>query len=156
MSRIHAAASMVIDARPEEIYLILADYRTAHPQVLPRKYFKSLEVDSGGQGAGTVFRTRVRVSGVERAFHMVVSEPEQGVLVETDRSSGLVTRFTIKPVQDGKQSSVEIATEWEARGIQGFFERLLSPPTLRRIYREELHQLAGVVRNRHQAAGSHS
>lgn len=154
MNRIRAAAAMIIDARPEEIYSILADYHAGHPQVLNKKYFRSLEVESGGRGAGTVFRTRIRVGGVERAYHMVVSEPEQGLLVETDTSSGLVTSFIVKSVQDSKQSSVEIATEWEAKGIQGFFERLLSPPMLRRIYHEELQKLADVVKSRQTLADS--
>lgn len=154
MSRIRAAASMVIDAQPEEIYPILADYRTEHLQIVNKKYFRSLEIESGGQGAGTVFQTHVRVGGVERAYHMVVSEPEPGVLVETDTLSGLVTSFTIKPVQDGKQSNVEIATVWEGRGVSGFFERLMSPPVMRRIYREELQQLADVVKSKRAAASS--
>ena len=153
MSRIHAAASKVIDAQPEEIYAILVDYRTQHPQILPKKYFKSLEIEAGGQGAGTIFRTRVRTGGLERSYHMVVSEPKQGLLVEKDMPTGLTTSFTVKPVGDGKQASVEIATEWESKGIQGFFEGLMAPPTLRRIYLEELAQLADLVKNKH-AAGS--
>ena len=153
MSRIHAAAAMVIDARPEEIYAILADYRTQHPQVLPRKYFKSLEIEAGGQGAGTVFRTRVRTGGLERSYHMVVSEPEPGLLVETDESAGLTTRFIIKPVEDGKRSSVEISSEWEIKGIQGFLGQVMVPPTQRRIYRTELAQLAELVHSKHATVG---
>jgi hypothetical protein len=85
---------------------------------------------------------------------MVVSEPQQGVLVEMDTSSGLTTRFTVKPVEDRKQSSVEIASEWESTGIQGFFERLMAPPTLRRVYREELAQLADVVKGKRAAVSN--
>lgn len=153
MSRIRAAASMLIDAQAEEIYAVLADYRTQHPQILPRKYFKSLEIETGGQGAGTVFRTTIRAGGINRSYHMVVSEPKQGVLVETDTSSGLTTTFTVQPVEDGKQSSVEIASEWESKGIQGFFERLMAPPTMRRMFLEELAQLADFVKSK-RTAGS--
>ena len=151
MSKIRVAESMVIDAKPEEIYALLADYRNGHPQVLPKKYFKSLEIESGGQGTGTVFRARVRAGGSERNYHMRVTEPAPGVLVETDIPTGLVTTFTVTPVQGGQQANLEIATEWETPGIKGLFERLLTPPIMQRMYREEQHQLAEVIKSKHAA-----
>lgn len=152
MSKIRVAESMVIDAKPEEIYALLADYHKGHPRVLPKKYFKSLEIESGGQGSGTVFRARVRAGGAEREYHMRVTEPAPGVLMETDIPTGLFTTFTVTPAQGGQQASLEIATEWTTPGIKGFFERLLSPPIMQRMYREELHQLAGVVKDKQIAA----
>lgn len=152
MSKIRAAESMVIDAKPEEVYALLADYRGGHPQVLPKRYFKSLEIESGGQGAGTVFRSRVRAGGAEREYHMRVTEPAPGVLVETDIVTNLFTTFTVTPVQDGRQANLEIATEWTTPGIRGFFERLLSPSVMQRMFREELHQLADVLRSKQAAA----
>ena len=151
MSKIRVAESMVLDAKPEEIYAIMADYRSEHPQVLPKKYFKSLEIESGGKGAGTVFRARIRAGGAEREYHMRVTEPAPGVLVETDIATNLVTTFTVTPAQGGQQANLEIATEWETPGIKGLFERLLSPSVMQRIYREELHQLAEVVKSKHAA-----
>lgn len=153
MSQIHASAAQVIDAQPEEIYAILADYHNQHPHILPKQYFKSLEIESGGQGAGTVFRSLVRVNGVERRNHMLVSEPAPGVLVETDTDTGMKTTFTITPVQDGKQANLEIATDWEASpGLAGLMEKVGSPPVMRRIYRAELRQLAEYVKTRQPAA----
>ena len=151
MSKIRVAESMVIDAQPEEIYALLADYRNEHPQVLPKKYFKSLEIESGGQGAGTVFRTRVRAGGGEREYHMRVTEPAPGVLVETDIPTDLFTTFTVTPAQGGQQARLEIATEWTTPGIKGMFERLLAPSAMQRIYREELHQVADVIKSKHAA-----
>ncbi len=152
MSKIRVAESMVIDAKPEAIYALLVDYRSGHPQVLPKQYFKSLEIESGGKGAGTVFRTRVRTGGAEREYHMRVTEPAPGVLMETDIPTDLFTTFTVTPVQGGRQASLEIATEWTSPGIRGFFERLFSPSVMRRMFREELHQLAEVVKDKHAAA----
>jgi hypothetical protein len=154
MSRIRAAASMVIDAQPEEIYPLIADYHHGHPQIVPKKYFKSLVVESGGYGAGTVVRGSVRVAGMETRFHHIISEPAPGVLVEKDLDSGMATTFTVSPLQNGQQSNVDIVTEWEGCGVKGFFERLMNPPVMRRIYREELQQLADVVKSRRASASS--
>ncbi len=42
----------------------------------------------------------------------------------------------------GDRSRVRIETRWEgAKGIGGFFERLFAPPSLRRIYGDELRRL---------------
>lgn len=79
---------------------------------------------------------------------MRVTEPALGVLVETDIATNLVTTFTVTPAQGGQQANLEIATEWETPGIKGLFERLLAPPAVRRIYREELHQVAEVVKSK--------
>ena len=64
MRQIHAEASDVIDARPEEIYAVLSDYRVGHPAILPKPYFTELMVEQGGQGAGTVIRFGMNVMGV--------------------------------------------------------------------------------------------
>jgi hypothetical protein len=59
MQTVHTEVSAVIDAPPAEVYAIFADYRNAHPQVLPKPYFGDLVVEKGGNGAGTVYRTSV-------------------------------------------------------------------------------------------------
>jgi hypothetical protein len=61
-------------------------------------------------------------------------------------ASSLVTTFTVTPVDDGKRSRVQIATEWDARpGIRGVLEKVLYPPAMKRIYDKELVKLAEVV-----------
>ncbi len=146
MPQIHAAASALIDAPPAAVYAILADYRTGHPQILPRQFFTGLEIESGGQGAGTIFRTGVRVLGRETRLRMEVREPQPGrVLSETDLATGLTTSFTVTPAAEG-QSLVEIATVWEGGGgLGGLLERLTSPLFMRRIYLAELALLAQYV-----------
>lgn len=87
---------------------------SAHPAAgaLP-----SPEVEEGGMGAGTVIRVRSRAFGMERTYHIVVSEPEPGrVLVEMDKEAGLVTTFTVTPLEDGWRSRVVIASARAAKG----------------------------------------
>lgn len=148
MSQITVNVSDVIDARPEEIYAVLSDYRVGHPAILPKPYFTDLTVEEGGKGDGTIIRVQMKVMGLERVYRMAVSEPEPGrVLAEVDDSAGVFTTFTIEPLNGGKRSRVTIATKTKAsRGIMGFMEKLLNPPITRRIYRKELKQLADYLR----------
>jgi hypothetical protein len=150
MRQARAEASAIIDARPDEVYLILADYHNGHPQILPREYFRALSIEAGGRGTGTIFRVRVRIGMIERSYRMLVSEPEPGrVLVETDIESDLTTTFTITPVNEERQARVEIATSWEtASGLGGLLEQVLTPPLLRRVYGKELRQLAAVMHSK--------
>lgn len=147
MSTIYVELSDVVPAPPEQVYGILADYREGHPAILPRPYFRELTVEQGGQGAGTVLRVQMEVMGVKQSYHLQVSEPEPGrILVEEDREAGVKTTFTVAPLNGGRRSLVTIATESRtAPGFRGLMERLINPPVTRRIYRQELQQLAGYV-----------
>jgi len=144
MSQIQVKATAIVNATPAQVYAVFADYRNHHPNILPKAYFTELLVEQGGQGAGTVFRAKLRVFGQESAYHMVVSEPIPGrTLVETDMDTGLATSFTALPTAQPEQTQVEIATSWAAKpGIAGLLERLMTPPVMRMIYRQELAQLA--------------
>ena len=150
MVQIHAESSALIAARPADVYALLADYRDAHPRILPPEHFLDLAVEAGGQGAGTIFRVRTRVGGAERSYHMTVTEPEAGrLLMERDTASNLVTTFTVTPVGGGAQARVRIATDWEAGpGLMGVLERLFSPMLLRQVYAKELRRLAEVVQSK--------
>ena len=150
MSSMHVEVTEVIDARPEEVYAVFSDYEVAHHAILPKPYFVDMKVEQGGQGAGTVVRVWMNVFGAKREYHLTVSEPEPGrVLVESDPVAGMVTRFVVEPVGSGQQSRVTIASDSPASpGFAGLMERLMNPPITRRIYREELHQLADYLRNR--------
>lgn len=146
MFRIQARASTLIAAPPQVIYPILADYRSGHPGILPRRFFSGLEVERGGVGAGTVIRFQVRALGRTRTVRATVDEPEPGrILTETDLRTGAVTTFVVEPVLDGRRAIVSIHTEWTARGPGGLIERLFAPGLLRSIYSEELLNLALVA-----------
>lgn len=145
MPIITVAVSKTINAPANQIYSILADYQNHHPHILP-KAFTSLEVEEGGQGAGTVFKAGLQLLGQKQSFRMCVTEPEPGrVLAETDLNSDLVTSFTVAPGESGS-SDVTIATTFQSRpGVRGFIERLTVPGLLRRIYRQELQQLEAYI-----------
>jgi hypothetical protein len=154
MSMIRSEASAVIDARPEELYAVVSDYRVGHPAILPKPYFTELTVEKGGQGAGTVIRTRMKVFGREYAFHQAVTEPEPGrVLVETDMDTGQFSSFTFEPLNAGKQTRVTIKAENPASpGIVGLLERLTQPAFNRRLFQQELRNLADYVRRKNAPA----
>jgi hypothetical protein len=119
--------------------------------VLPREYFKSLEVEEGGVGAGTRIHLKVRVLGTTIEFRHLVNEAEPGrVLIESDADSGSVTTFTVNPLDSGVASMLTITTEFttQRRGILGRIERFLTIRTLRRIYRKELSLIGKSLRKR--------
>jgi hypothetical protein len=146
MARIVVSAARAIDAPAQQIYDILADYRTKHREILPPQ-FVDYKVLEGGHGAGTLFSFRIRAGGRERPGTMRVSEAIPGsVLVETDTASSLVTTFSLTPIGDGRSMLVTIRTEWQGgTGVGGFFERTFAPLALRRIYHDELDLLAAAV-----------
>jgi uncharacterized protein YndB with AHSA1/START domain len=154
MSRLHVETERVIAADPKRVYAFLADYRDKRPQILPVN-FLDYTVEQGGRGAGTVIRYRLRAARRERPYQMRVEEPEKGrVLRERDANSSLVTTWTLTSTEDGRQTRVTLASEWEgAQGIGGFFERTFAPSGLRRIYADMLDKLALAVGSGSAAPG---
>jgi hypothetical protein len=138
MSPIHAEVSRVIEAPPEAVYAVIADYNESHPAILPKHVFSGLVVEQGGIGAGTVVRATMAALGAKQELHVTVSEPEPGrVLVES--GSGLTTTFTVEPVGAGMSSQVTIiADATPSPGPKGWIERMVTPALLR----DELRLLA--------------
>ena len=52
MTHYHAEASEIINAPPEKVYAILADYHEGHPAILPARYFTGLTVRRRRRAAG--------------------------------------------------------------------------------------------------------
>lgn len=148
MGTVRIEASQEIEAPPEAVYAVLADYRGAHPHILPKPYFAELVVEEGGRGAGTVMRVRMEVMGQTYRYHLRATEPEPGrILVETDIDTGQFTRFTVDPLEAGKRARVTIYTEMPASpGLKGLLEQIFTPMVTRGIYRKELNLLAEYVR----------
>jgi Polyketide cyclase / dehydrase and lipid transport len=152
MGQIKVKAEAVLNARPEDVYTTIADYKKGHPSILPKKSFYDLKVEEGGYGAGTIMSFKSRVLGVEQSFHQRVSEPEPGrVLVEQDMDTvqNVITSFTVIPVEQGQKSHVEISTMMNTSpGLKGFVERVVvsifNPP----IYRQELKLLESVAQKK--------
>ena len=149
MSTFHVEESLVIEARPEALYAIVADYRVGHPAILPRPFFFFFSVEQGGVGAGTVVRSTVKVMGKLYPLHHRVTEPEPGrILQESDLDKpGEFTRFIFQPLNDATHTRVTIATEFLASpGLMGFMERLTKPGLTHKMYQQELRNLADYVR----------
>lgn len=149
MSSIRVEATDVIDARPEQVYAVISDYRVGHPAILPKPYFTELTVEEGGQGAGTITRVHMKVMGKEFAYHHRITEPEPGRrLVETDIETGQWSSFTIEPINGGAQSRVTITAEMPVSpGIVGVIEKLTSPSFTRRLFQQELRNLDEYLRS---------
>ncbi len=65
----------------------------------------------GGQGNGTVALIKMNVLGTKVLYHMSVTELEIGrKLREDDSTAGVVTTFTVDPLNGGEQSKVTIKT----------------------------------------------
>ncbi len=143
-------AAAVLDARPEDVYATIADYRNGHPQILPKENLYDLQVEQGGYGAGTIIRFKAKALGVERTLHHRVSEPEPGrVLVEQDVDfpPNIITTFTVTPVE--QKSHVEISTIMNASpGLTGFVESIVVPMVNRPAYQKELKLLEAVAQKR--------
>jgi len=152
MGQIKVKAAAVLDARPEDVYATIADYRQGHPNILPKESLYDLQVEQGGYGAGTIIRFKARALGVEQSYYQRVSEPEPGkVLVELDIDSAqnVTTTFTVIPLEQGQKSHVEISTTMNTSpGLKGFVERIVVPIVNPPVYRKELKLLEAVAQKR--------
>jgi len=134
----------IIPASPEVVYQVIADYRVGHPAILPKQYFKGVEVEKGGFGAGTVITVRMKAIGGERVFRQEVMEPEPGkVLVEKDINGETATTFKFVPVEEGRKTRVVISTSMPVRsGPAGWLEKNMTAWYLKMVYAKELQLLA--------------
>lgn len=147
MSMINVIASAVIDASPEAIWDVFSDYEVAHMAILPKPYFAGMDVLEGGQGAGTVIDVHMDVFGNKKTYHMEVTEPEPGrLLAETDYNTGERTHFILEPLGNGRQTKVTIDSKFNVSpGFAGKFERLITPPITRHIFKKELANVAAYL-----------
>ena len=125
--------------RPAEaVYRVFADYRGAHPEILPPSFFVGLHVEEGGYGAGTVIRVQGRFAGQTRTMRGVVTEPEPGRrLVESYPETATETTFLVEPEPGGEASTVTISTVMPRRpGLPGWIEERLVRRLLKRVYAE--------------------
>ena len=146
MPRRQVSARSRIPLAAARVYSLIADYRDGHPRILPAAYFKGLEVEQGGIGAGTIIRYEVRLFGATRTARASISEPEPGrMLAETDLSNGTVTTFSVAPAGDAA-CDVTITTDFPVHGgVLGRLEQWAVGRTLRPIFDAELRQLASVA-----------
>ena len=141
MSEVVATTERSLPAPADRVRAALADYAGTRPRILPEQ-FSDYRVESGGSGAGTRARWRFAATSKRvRDQDVEVSEPDATTLVETDRNSSMVTRWTVRPAGDAA-CTVAVRTSWNgAGGIGGFFERTFAPKGLRRVYDTLLERL---------------
>lgn len=145
------SATAHIDATPQRVYDIIANYRDGHPSILPGQ-FRNFTVEQGGIGDGTVIRFDVRAFGRTQHFRGIVTEPQPGrVLVERyAEPAPSTTTFTVVPDGTFGKTRVTITTELSTQhaGILGAIERFLAARLMRQMYAEELARLAAKGRER--------
>jgi hypothetical protein len=143
MTQGSVAASAIIRAPAPRVYGILADYRQHHPRIVPPEYFRKIEVEEGGVGAGTRTQIETRVLGITKRATHIIREPEPGrVLEEVDVDGFSTTTFVVDPADNGASANVSIRTTFAVRsGLLGALERLLTASVLRRIIAKELVRL---------------
>ena len=156
MARYITTQSARIEAPPSAIYRTIADYRDqrfGHARIIPPRFFRNLQVVSGGVGAGTEITFEVHAFGTTTQFRSRVSEPEPGrVLVEQNLQPPGISTFTVDAEPGGDAATVTISTDLEEKpGLLGRLERVLTTKLLTGIYREELKRLAEVARERAEA-----
>lgn len=144
MATVVVSEARRIPAPPREVYAIIADYTEGHPHIMPSAYFRNIEVEEGGVGAGTRIRFDMTVLGTTRTARAEIEEPSPGqILVERDVEGRFVTTFKVNPAREGRESDVTIMTELTTRGgVLGIVERVAAKAFLARVYREELARLA--------------
>ena len=144
------AATRRIAAPAEAVYRVFADYREAHPRILPPSFFAGLGVEQGGYGAGTVILVQGRFAGRTRTIRGIVTEPEPGrLLVESYPAERMETSFRVVPEHGGAVCRVTIASVFPRRwGPVGWLEERIVRRLLGRVYDEELELVA-----RYLAAG---
>ncbi|MGW6022358.1 SRPBCC family protein [Streptomyces sp. NPDC055099] len=145
MAQVEATTERIIAAQPEDVFDALADYEGTRPKILS-EHFSEFEVREGGDGEGTLVHWKLQATSKRiRDCLLEVSEPTDGELVEKDRNSSMVTKWTVTPAGEGK-ARVVVSTVWNgAGGIGGFFEKTFAPKGLGRIYDEVLGKLAAEV-----------
>ena len=147
MATHQVSASRHIQAAARKVYDLIADYRHGHPRILPKPYFRSLNVEQGGYGAGTIINFQMQLMGRTQSFRSTITEPEPGrILVETDMNTGAITTFTVDPLSDGQEALVTITTTTMVPdGLAGKIQGWLTTQLLRPVYEKELDQLAAVA-----------
>jgi uncharacterized protein YndB with AHSA1/START domain len=141
MSEVVATAERMVRAPAERVFAALADYEEMRPRIVTEK-FRDYRVETGGDGAGTRVSWRFAATKSRvREQVMVVTQPTENTLVESDANSSLVTMWTVLATDAG-HSTVRVRTSWQgAAGIGGFFERTFAPKGLRRVYDQMLERL---------------
>lgn len=130
-----------IDAAHPRVYQVVVDMEE-HRHILP-KQFESLDVLRGGTGAGTIFRLNMNVMGNRSSLEMTITEPvPERIVQEADEKAGVTTTWELTPLDGGKRCRIRLTSNFRGKpGFSGMMERLVTPPVIRSIYRQELDNI---------------
>jgi uncharacterized protein YndB with AHSA1/START domain len=123
-----------VEAPMERVWALLRDYRVARPRVLT-EHFGDYEVRERAEGAGgTVIEYRLRVGRHHGRHVIAVQEPVAGrMLRERDRTSALVSTWTLTPGGEGERTVVRLAVALRDPQIAGWLARVQARRALRRL-----------------------
>lgn len=140
MTTVRAGTWLVIPAAPAVARAVLADYAGARARILPSQ-FSGYAVLAGATGAGTVAAWTLHRTRSAQHCVVDVTEDSRGHLVEVDRNSHLVFRWSVDSTHDGR-AMVSVQASWTgAGGVRGAVERAVAPFGFRRILDEMLRRL---------------
>ena len=140
--RLSIGLERTADAPMERVWMLLRDYAQARPRILP-EHFGDCVIHEGGVGAGTVIGHGLRIGRRRGAYLVSVEEPTPGrQLRERDRSSALVTTWTLTPAGEGERTLIELAVDLRDPGLSGWLARARARRALRRAYGRLLRRLA--------------
>lgn len=138
----------LIQAPPQKIYNLIADYRSGHPRILPSPPFgNGIVIEKGGFGEGTRISYQLQSMGKWQTYHAEITEPKPGLeLVETVEENGAVTIFLFNPANNGAYTELIISTAIQGSdGIFGKIEKWMIESFLRPIYLKEIELIKKVV-----------
>jgi Polyketide cyclase / dehydrase and lipid transport len=140
--RLSIALERTVDAPMERVWTVLRDYVQARPRILTED-FSDYVIHEGGRGAGTVIGYGLPIGRRRASYALVVEEPTPGrQLRERDRSSALVTTWTLTPGGEGERTLIHLAVDLRDRDLNGRWARARARRALRRLYGRLLERLA--------------
>jgi hypothetical protein len=132
--RVWVEVERTVEAPMERVWPPLRDYRVARPRVLT-EHFRDYQVRDRAEGAGgTVIEYRLRV-GRHQGHHVIaVQETVAGrMLRERDRTSALVSTWTLTPGGEGERTVIRLAVALRDPQIGGWLARVRARRALRRL-----------------------
>jgi hypothetical protein len=151
----HFIHSATLAVEPSRVYAVIRDYNVHHPAILPKE-FSRLKVLKGGVGAGTHFEFDATIAGKTQTSRMRVTEPEPGrVLVETDATGNVETRFIVEPLDGGTRTRLTFDTEYTVpAGLLAPLFRWLSRGLMAGIYKREMANIEAYIREGRDHTGA--
>ena len=140
--RLSIALERTLDAPMQRVWAVLRDYAQARPRILT-EHFADYVIHQGGVGLGTVIGFELRIGRRRGSYLVAVEEPTPGrQLRERDRSSALLTTWTLTPAGEGERTLLHLAVDLRHPELNGLWARTRARRALRRTYGRLLERLA--------------